>query len=392
MKRIIFFIVIIGLIYSCAHKDKKSSQFEQNVIVGKNIDRDSYDEVTGWTRILLKVPAYWGYIDKDSNVVIPFIFEYLNPFDSEGMALGQIRNKQGFINTNCDTIIPFIYDELGLFNIDLARAELKNKTGFINRKGETVIPFQYDEAHEFIDCGVAQVSYDGKWGFINTLNEVVIPLIYSEVDYHHKDSLLFVSKNGKWAIFDHLGKQKTDFIYDEIYGTRNNFDYFNEKYLFNGILLTRRKSQYRYLNRNLDIVADFGYYFNAEPISEYGFALVKKGNYYGIIDSTGKTIIPFEYSLIKHPPKPYQGFYNEFYIKKGGKYGILNERAEPITDISYDSFERDYCKITDDSTQVVFITRKRDLYGIININGEIILPIKYDEVRPFEGNCNLPYL
>ena len=35
-----------------------------------------YDEKTGWTRILLKEPHNWGYVDKDSNVVIPLIFNF----------------------------------------------------------------------------------------------------------------------------------------------------------------------------------------------------------------------------------------------------------------------------------------------------------------------------
>lgn len=388
MKHTVLIIALIGLIYSCTSKDKKTNRFEQNITFGQNIYTRDYDEKAGWTRILLKEPKCWGYIDKDSNVVIPFIFKFLNPFDSAGMALAQIGDKQGFININCDTIVPFIYDDLGVFNIGLARAEWNGKTGFINRKGETEIAFKYDEAHGFIDCGVAQVSENKKWGFINTEGEIIIPLIYSDVDYHSKDSLLFAIKNGKWAIFNHFGKQKSDFIYDEIYGTSNNFDYFNEKYLFNGLLLVRKGNQYRYLNRDLEIVADFGYYSKADPITENGFAIVKKDNY-GIINSKGEIVVPCIYPKIEHPGKEYQGFYDDFYIYKNGKVGLLNREAKPITDITYNSFECDYSYVNG-NYHTLFVAKKNNKCGLIGSNGEIILPIEYDEIGKFESNsCSI---
>lgn len=384
MKQTLLIITLIGLIYSCTTNVKKTNLFDQNITLGQNIYTRDYDEKTGWTRILLKEPECWGYIDKDSNVVIPFIFKFLNPFDSVGMAFAQIGDKQGFINTNCDTVIPFIYDDLGEFNIGLARAEKNGKTGFINRKGETEIKFKYDDAHGFIDCGVAPVSLNNKWGFINTAGENVIPLIYPDVDYHNKGSLLFALKNGKWAIFDHFGNQKSKFIYDEIYGTSNNFDYFNEKYLFNGLLLVRKGNQYRYLNRNLETVADFGYYSKAEPITEYGFAIVKKGNY-GIINSKGEIVVPCIYPKIEHPRREYQGFYDEFYIYKNGKIGLLNREAKPITDITYTSFESDY-SYDNGNYYTLFVARKHNKCGLIGANGEIILPIEYDEIGKFESN------
>jgi len=99
MKQTILIIALIGLIYSCTTNDKKTNRFEQNITLGQNIDIRDYDEKTGWTRILLKEPHNWGYVDKDSNVVIPLIFKFLNSFDSAGMALGQIGDKQGFIYT-----------------------------------------------------------------------------------------------------------------------------------------------------------------------------------------------------------------------------------------------------------------------------------------------------
>jgi len=329
----------------------------------------------------------WGFIDNYGDTIIPLgKYKFLNPIDEEGMILAQLNEKYGYIDIRQNILIPFDYDDISVFSEELAPAKKNGKYGYINRKGELIIPFQYDDERHFYKSGLSKVSKDGKWGFINKKGEQVVPIQYSQVDCHKMETeFIFVFDNNKWAIFNNKGKQLTDFIYDEIYGTANNFDYFNEKYLFKGLLLVRKGNQFRYLNRDLKIIADFGYYSKAEPISEYGFAIVKKENCYGIIDSIGKIVIPFEYSLIEHPRQQYQGFYDEFYVKKAGKYGILNEMAELISDISYDSFERDYCKIKD-STQVIFISKKGKRFGIINLIGKITLPVEYEKINQFEGN------
>lgn len=371
--------------YSCINQNKDSSLQFPKVQLGDNIDFIDLDEQTGWYRTRLKEPSYWGFIDKDSVVKIPFLFEYINPFDSENMTYGQIGDKYGYLNTNFDTIIPFKYDELRSFNHGLAQAELDGMHGFLNRRGETMIPFVYDDARSFESWGIAKVSKNNKWGYIDTTGKEIIPIIYPDAVSHRGDSLLFLSQNNKWGIFNHKGNQYSKFIYDEIYGTYKNFDYYNSNYLFKGLLLVRTGNQYRYLNRDLEIVTDFGYYTKAEPVTQFGYALVKKGSFYGVIDSMNNVAVPFKYSLIEHPRRPYQGFYDEFYIHKNGNVGILNEKAELIADIIYDSFERDYAKIND-SSQVIFITQKDHHYGIIDKSGDITLPIEFEKILLFEGN------
>ena len=384
MKKVHLLILFIVL-FSCTNKKEEVIQQFPKVQLGDNIYFSDFDEQTEWIRVLLEKPKCWGYIDKDSNVKIPFVFKYINSFDSLNMAVGQIGEKHGYINTKFDTVIPFIYDELGVFNKGLARAELNGKYGYIDRNSAVIISFIYDDANSFIDCGLAKVSKNGKWGFIDTIGNVVVPMSFTDAAYHKKDSLLFLKNNNRWAIFDNKGEQLSAFLYDEIYGTFNNFDYYKEDYLFNGLLLTRKGNKYRYLNRDLDIVADFGTYSRAEPITRYGFAIVKKGNYYGIINMKGDVVIPFQYSLIKHPPKKYQGFYDEFYIKKNGKYGVLNENGKSITDIIYDDLEIDFCKKNNDLS-TVFITKQASNYGVIDNKGEVIFPMEFKKIKPFDGD------
>lgn len=384
MRNFTIFILILVVQFSCNNK-VRTVQNNYGKFSGEIYYRD-YDPEYQWTRILLKDNDKWGYIDKDSNIVIPFIYDFLNQFDAYGYAIVENDGKCGFINRNNDTIIPLIYEEIGSYNHDLARAKLNGKHGFINRKGETIIDFQFDDAHGFIDCGLAQIKIGNKYGFVDTKGFQVIPAKYSKVDYHPQEmDFVFALHDNKWAFFSTKGEQLSDFVYDDIYGTSEHIDIFTEKYMFNELILVKKNGKYGYLNRNLKVVIDFGYFSKAEQITEHGFAIVKKGSFYGVIDKTGKLIIPLEYSLIKHPSRPYQGYYNEFYIKKNGKVGLLNENAEFITEIIYDWFERDYCKIND-TIRTVFHTKKGNKFGIIDSKGNIIVPIEYDEISLFEGN------
>ena len=370
MKQICIILIFLTILIACNTQNEKSNKRKNSI---------SYERISN--------DKSWGFIDNYSDTIVPLgKYKFLNPIDNEGMILAQLNEKFGYIDIKQNILIPFEYDDLSVFSEELAPAKKNGKYGYINRKGELIIPFQYDDERHFYKSGLSEASKAGKWGFINKKGEQVVPIQYSQVDCHQMEpEFIFVFDKNKWAIFNNKGKQLTDFIYDEIYGTSNSFDYFNEKYLFKGLLLVRKGNQYRYLNRNLEIVADFGYYSKAEPITVYGFAIVKKGNYYGLINSLGKNVISFEYSLIEHPSRPYQGFYDEFYVKKNGKYGILNENAEFISDISYNSIERDYCRIKD-STQVIFIAKKGKRMGIINKNGLITLPVEFEEINLFEGN------
>ena len=369
MKQICIIFISLLILTACNAQDEKSSK-------GKN--RISYKRISNNNS--------WGFVDNHGDTIIPLgKYKFLNPIDEEGMIIAQLDGKFGYIDIKQNILIPFNYDALSVFSEGLAPAKQNGKYGFINRKGELKIPFQFDDKGYFYKSGLSEASKNGKWGFINKTGQEVVPIKFSKVDCHSIEEQLVFVCNNKWAIFDNKGKQLSDFIYDEIYGTSNNIDYFNKRFLFNGLLLVRKGNEYRYLNRDLQIIADFGVYTKAEPITEFGFAIIKKGDYYGVINSSGKIVIPCEYSLIVHPRKPYQGLYNEFYVKKNGKYGILNKKAEFISDINYDSFERDYYGIKD-SAQVIFIAKKGNQFGVINEFGKITLPVEFEEINLFEGN------
>lgn len=68
----------------------------------------------------------WGYIDKDENVVIDFVYEDAFPF-SEGLAVVQLNGKKGFIDRHGKSIIDFQFDSASYF---------KNGKSTVSKNGE----------------------------------------------------------------------------------------------------------------------------------------------------------------------------------------------------------------------------------------------------------------
>ncbi|SFU70173.1 WG containing repeat-containing protein [Pustulibacterium marinum] len=68
---------------------------------------------------IYKQKGKWGYIDKEKNVVIDFIFEDAFPF-SEGLAVVVMNQKKGFIDRNGNVIIDYQFDSATYFKNGIA--------------------------------------------------------------------------------------------------------------------------------------------------------------------------------------------------------------------------------------------------------------------------------
>ncbi len=79
----------------------------------------------------------WGYIDKDQNVAIDFIFEDAFPF-SEGLAVVQLNGKKGFINRNGKTIIDFQFNSASFFKNGKSSVTISGEEFIIDKNGNKI--------------------------------------------------------------------------------------------------------------------------------------------------------------------------------------------------------------------------------------------------------------
>ena len=109
---------------------------------------------------------------------------------------------------------------------------------------------------------------------------------------------------------------------------------------------------------------------------ETNLAIVQShsNNKWGIINTKGETIIPFEYSEELSMSK------GKIAAKKDGKWGLIDTSGKTVL-----PFEYDYIKPESTDKTTILLVRKGEKpnakYGFIDFAGKILVPIEYDEVR-----------
>lgn len=310
----------------------------------------------------------YGYVNEYGNERIPFTYDKAYPF-SEGMACVYSDGKFGFINNKGAIALPFIYDKASSFHDGLAYFEIGDQYGFINENGKQVFLLNCDSVSSFNE-GLAYFSVNGKYGYIDKTGKVVINPIYNDAGYF-KNGSAKVRVNDKIGVINKSGQEVVPINYDDVniedgfFITKLNDKYgcinakgevilpaqYNQLYLDHGTINVTINDKWNIVDENGNIVKTENNYTDKVPNSN--FSIVEKNEKYGIVDSTGKVMVPFKYDGID-------------YLDFRGKY-YANNQAD-----TYKSVNR-------------FSVRIGDKYGVIDEGGNIIIPCQYDDTQVFNN-------
>jgi len=309
-----------------------------------------------------------GFIDKAGKVVIPLEYDGATAF-SEGLAAVQKDGKRYLINQNGDIIVALntryyyektgrSYEGLGIypFSEGMAAVFKDDECGFIDKTGKEVIPVgKYEYAWSPFSEGLAAVRQDDKFGFIDKTGEVVIPFEYDWA-YSFSNGLVAVSNGDKCGVINKSGEVVIPFEYDSIGA-------FSE-----GLMSFEKDGEQGYMDETGEVMISLDYKrafvsFSGESLSPFqnGYAIVHgmldedprsdiweasmdMSSYekWGVIDKTGKEVIPLEYDYISSFNDGvavvfvgHADFYHNHFV---GNWGILQiegyvapPSASPIT-------------------------------------------------------------
>ncbi|PZU91605.1 MAG: hypothetical protein DI529_00100 [Chryseobacterium sp.] len=375
MKNPLFFLLLI--LFSCSGNSQKISK--------KDIYTIEKDKETGWFRVHNKQNKY-GFIDRDSSIVIPFEYDFLNPFDDNKLSYGKKNGKELYINNRGEIVVQPVYEKLGLYSENLLVAKKDGKTGYLDSKGNVVIPFNYDNFNSFYN-GLAIIFEDKKAGFIDGKGRIVIPIIYDDARNEQIDNIVILKKNKKWAFFNNQGKQLSGFIYDDVFRTdhydfsKDIFDRSQSTLSKNGAVLVLKDKKYEFLNEKIQPAFSNNKFDSATVFDAFKNAIVKRNGKYGIIKPNGELKVPLEYDFIE-PYDTNHGHYSEYYNARKGKiYSIFNRNLNKIGE----SYEPIYNDFRTDNPTISFKNIKGK-FGLADRNGNIKIPFVYDEEIRFEGN------
>jgi len=327
-----------------------------------------YEDIMPWdynsSLYMAKRNSKWGAIDSIGNVKIPFIYNDRFRIEKKFIIFKSENNKYGVLDFDGNILIEPSYESLwALRRGDQSligavkennKGRVNNKDGIINLKGDIIIPFEYSRIRPFTENYfiVSKTFYDEKghihspYGLIDIENNIILPLDYTTMEVSESNNLIC----GKFEIGnDENGK------YIGVKNSRYN--------VFTPLLQKRTHLEYEDINYANDSIA-----------------VIKKNNKWGIIklDGNDRSILPFQYVDI-----------DIFGITGGtggsvtdslGKKGLYAHESI-VTDFKYSDidiiyFADEYLYRIEENIEKD--GKMFDMVGVIDEKGEVALPSVYD--------------
>src|ERR1051326_951976 len=193
--------------------------------------------------------------------------------------------KWGYIDSLGNMQIPPTYDWADEFSEGAAAATRNERSGYINKAGNIFIPFSFDEANSFKN-GLAVVKQKEKLGLINKLGKNILPAEYDDISGNEDgEKIIHAIKEGTSKYFDVNGKLITEGKFEKA----GDFSF--------GRAYIAKDGQYGFINRKGEIAIPAIYTW-AESFKPNGTARVKLADKFGMIDTSGKSLLQCEYDRI----------------------------------------------------------------------------------------------
>ncbi|MDR1341585.1 MAG: WG repeat-containing protein [Prevotellaceae bacterium] len=270
----------------------------------------------------------WGFMDMATKKeIIPCIYEIPDHFISdyycfvsEGLIFSVGKNsKYGLIDKTGKQLTPFKYRYIGDLSEERALVWTETGAGYIDKTGREIIPCMYEDASPFSEGLACVQKHDKKCGFIDKNGETVIPFIYNVAD-------------------DKTDEMRTETCFKNGLAVLSIND--------------RKASIY---DRDYD--------------SAYGDYMIKGP--YGVIDKTGKIIIPFIYRNIRLQGNNLNNLF-VCYDSNNKKYGILDRTGKEI--VPFD------CYSDIEQTADNYIVTLNEKKGLLDSTGKKIIPCEFENI------------
>ncbi len=246
--------------------------------------------------------AKYGLINSDFELVIPCEYDNL-ALTYDGYVLYLEGDKYGLFNTSGEIVIPAEYESIEQFSEDLAIVRKMEsdavKVGYVDKNGSLVIPCKYDNAYAF-RYGVASVQLDGKWGIINKKGEIIMPFDYDFIYPCSENSFLVNGKNDSAGLINKDNDIIIPFDYDDMFydvksGLIQVQQNVTDDLVHNGFFDTSGKEVIPCIYDGLLVTEGYNYDFVSE-----GLITLKKDGKWGVLNTKGEVVIPFEYEHLSN--------------------------------------------------------------------------------------------
>lgn len=273
------------------------------------------------------------YNAKTQKFLIQPVYNKIEGF-SEGVAVVQKESGSGWdynytygvIDKAGKLILPDTFEYLGNCREGLMSFSQNKKYGFINTEGKVIIPPSYHDATYFCN-GLACVreTESSKYGYINKTNKFAVEpkYVYAEGFYQgyataYYEKKYWASRGGasgtnKVVLLNAKGIELTQPIYETISLRKDG-----------GIFRVTQGDKQGLIDSTGKLILPV----ENKDVGEFygGIARVEKtSGMFGLVDMKGKWVLPADYNEVL-------SLYDNkgFYVKKDGKYSVLDKNIKTI--------------------------------------------------------------
>lgn len=350
-------------------------------------------------RLIVQALDLYGVMDLSGKVIIPFMYEEIQ-VSSEKTYFVKQHNKWALVSENGDQLTDFRYNNPSpLRSWHDGFVEENGKYGIIDSVGKEIFPPQFTNIQWPHSEDAAWVSVEKpegvRWGKLRTNGTTLLPFVYDSVRifFPKNDVEYFAAKRaGKWGLeITRVGSTAATVAVPHQYSAFS-FGFDNKDHFYFGlqtmpseggrwglVKVVLRSSAGSTIEHTTSIAVPFLY---DAPLDHFSGGLAaKKGNQWGIVDSTGKQLLPFLYDT----EKIYSVAPNRYQAKFRGKTIIVDSsgrdivpRGEKYDDVSWSElyfteFFRQNSNVPSDAPTAVIITKRGGLSGFLSTSGTVLL-------------------
>lgn len=277
----------LGTKHTCGYMNKKGKEIIP-------VDCKSCGQFNNGRAIIFKEGKY-SIIDSTGKIIKTYSEDVVlgNIFEN-GLCYYREAGKSGYINTDGKIVIQPIYDSASNFKNGFAKVKKDGIEIFIDPQNKVYFNPQnpYYDGHRFM-------NYNGKMVYENSNQEILFDYTYDKDigSLYYQEGLLIVKKGNKEGAIDRLGNVIVPVIYDFI-KIQNGYVFARENddvWLLNkqGMKLLRVSNGQEKKGNMIKGSTLGDIYFN--PL---GFLKTAIDGKYGVVDSYGKLILPYEFDSI----------------------------------------------------------------------------------------------
>lgn len=176
--------------------------------------------------------SYWGFMDKEGNVVVNPQFEIVDFFNEGKCAVKNNQGKWGYIDKTGKIIINHQYDNATSFQDGRAIVSFGLQFGVIDKSGKFIINPQFEEM--ISDGDRYLVKSNGLWGWCDKKGKYIINPQFEMANPYFDNSLAPVRIGAYWGYINKDGKIQINPQFERAYVFDNNIAlvYNNQSYGF----------------------------------------------------------------------------------------------------------------------------------------------------------------